>query len=105
MTDERGMKVGPYRVWKKNGTLPGLAMSRSIGDGIGKECGVISTPVFHFFQLFPEKDQFIVVGSDGVWDVMENVEVANFVEKFRNRNAKILRKDILYPATVIFYLA
>ncbi|CAG9316729.1 unnamed protein product [Blepharisma stoltei] len=97
LTDDRGNKVGPFRVWKKNGTLPGLAMSRSIGDGIGKECGVIATPIFHSFQLFPGKDQFIVAGSDGVWDVMENIEVANFVDKFRGRSTKTVRKETIYP--------
>lgn len=75
-------------------------MSRSIGDGIGKECGVIAIPIFHYFQLFPEKDQFIVIGSDGVWDVLENVEVVNFVEKFRQRSAKMPRKETVYPVSV-----
>jgi serine/threonine protein phosphatase PrpC len=28
-------------------------------------------------------DMFIVAASDGVWDVMENEEVVNFVENYR----------------------
>ena len=34
----------PARVWLKEAQLPGLAMSRSVGDTVGKAAGVISTP-------------------------------------------------------------
>lgn len=83
LADDYGRPIGPYRVWKKNGNLPGLAMSRSIGDRLAHEIGVISTPICHTFTLYPSFDQFIVMASDGVWDVMDNFEVANFIEKFR----------------------
>ena len=39
-----GKKIGPMRVWSKHIHQPGLAMSRSLGDGLAKTCGVISTP-------------------------------------------------------------
>ena len=82
VTDSFGKPIGPYRVWLPGKDHPGLAMSRSIGDRIAKRVGVIATPVCHSFQLF-EADQFVVLASDGVWDVMENVEVVNFVEKLK----------------------
>ena len=97
LTDEQGRPIGPYRVWKTNGSLPGLAMSRSLGDRTAHEIGVISTPIFNNFHLFPGFDSFIVMGSDGVWDVMENYEVVNFVEKFRN---KCQNGGSEYPARV-----
>jgi serine/threonine protein phosphatase PrpC len=84
LADDMGRPVGPYRVWKKKGNLPGLAMSRSIGDKVAHEIGVISKPICHTFKLYSGFDQFIVLASDGVWDVMENYEVVNLVEKFRN---------------------
>lgn len=83
LTNEQGVKIGPYRVWKKIGTLPGLAMSRSIGDSIGKEIGVISSPIINSFMLDKNNDLFIVLATDGIWDVMNSNEVINFVEKFR----------------------
>jgi serine/threonine protein phosphatase PrpC len=88
LTDDFGNKVGPFRVWQKNGILPGLAMSRSIGDGVAKEIGVTSEPIYHFFPHFHYRDQFLVMASDGVWDVMENQEVVNFVERFRKKCLK-----------------
>lgn len=85
LTDERGKRVGPYRVWKREGNIPGLAMSRSIGDKIASEVGVISNPITNEFDLYAGHDQFLVMSSDGVWDVMENYEVVNFVERFRKQ--------------------
>jgi serine/threonine protein phosphatase PrpC len=63
-------------------------MSRSIGDFDASNLGVISTPVTTAVQHTPGADFFIVAGSDGIWDVMENEEVANFVEKYRSNCLK-----------------
>ena len=94
ITDNFGKRIGPYRVWLPGKDHPGLAMSRSIGDRIAKRIGVIATPVLHNFNLYPQ-DQFIVLASDGVWDVMENIEVINFIDSIRKdcRNP-----SNLYPA-------
>jgi serine/threonine protein phosphatase PrpC len=62
-----GRKQGPYRVWKPETTLPGLAMSRSLGDSMAKSIGVIATPVVQQFTLEFERDLFAVIASDGVW--------------------------------------
>lgn len=66
LTDNNGDPVGPFRVWKKGCTFPGLAMSRSIGDSKAKRLGVIATPILNVFDI-RENDQFIVMASDGVW--------------------------------------
>ena len=85
VADIMGNKLGPYRVWLPNSDLPGLAMSRSIGDGVAKSVGVISTPVYHYFTIYGDTDQFIVMASDGIWDVMDNMEVVVFIEKFKEK--------------------
>jgi len=41
---KNGQRVGPERVWNKRKQGLGLAMSRSIGDLVAKEIGVISSP-------------------------------------------------------------
>jgi len=71
--------MGPARVWHKDINVPGLAMSRSIGDLIAKNLGVISIPIVTTHNYRPDIDQFLVVGSDGLWDVMSNIEAVNFV--------------------------
>jgi serine/threonine protein phosphatase PrpC len=83
LMDELGRNIGPWRVWRKDANYPGLAMSRSIGDIAGSEIGVISTPLITTHLLRSGEDFFLVSGSDGIWDVMENQEVADFVEAYR----------------------
>jgi serine/threonine protein phosphatase PrpC len=71
-------------VWKDSDE-PGLAMTRSIGDTCGKDIGIISTPIVQHFPRDVEKDQFLIMASDGVWDVMTNEEAVEFVEGSRSR--------------------
>ena len=41
---QNGQWLGPERVWMKNEDTPGLAMSRSLGDGLAHSVGVSSEP-------------------------------------------------------------
>ena len=47
--EDNGDPVGPARVWLKTQNIPGLAMSRSIGDLVAGSVGVIPEP--EFFEL------------------------------------------------------
>lgn len=85
LTNLLGQPVGPARVWNKAGNMPGLAMSRSIGDGVAKKLGVISTPIVKTFFLSPGSDLFLILASDGVWDVLTNTEVIRYVDYFRKQ--------------------
>jgi len=53
------------RVWLPNCDSPGLAMARAFGDFCLKDFGLISVPDVSFRQL-TEKDEFIVLATDGV---------------------------------------
>jgi serine/threonine protein phosphatase PrpC len=66
------------RVWLKNENLPGLAMSRSFGDSTACKVGVNAIPEIKVFDLTPE-DRVLVIASDGVWEFLENQQVANIV--------------------------
>ena len=81
MSDEDGNPVGPYRVWTQTKSMPGLAMSRSLGDEVSKTLGVISTPVVSRFAI---ANDFLIIASDGVWNVITDQEAVDFVEKFRH---------------------
>jgi serine/threonine protein phosphatase PrpC len=87
LMDENGKRVGPYRVWNAEGQLPGLAMSRSLGDRVAHSVGVSSEPIVESFAFEPS-DQFIVVASDGVWDVLENKDAVNLIERFRYKSKR-----------------
>lgn len=76
--DSNGRPMGPLRVWHLNENIPGLAMSRSFGDGAAVEVGVIADPEILEMNL-SEADKFIILASDGVWEFLTNDEVANIV--------------------------
>jgi serine/threonine protein phosphatase PrpC len=84
MMSDDGHYVGPLRVWAKDGTGAGLAMSRSIGDEDAHKNGVISIPEV-LERSFDELDQFLIFASDGVWDYISCEEAVEMVEKERAR--------------------
>jgi len=85
--DEEGKFVGPKRVWLKNEDVPGLAMSRSFGDGVAHSVGVIAEPEIIEYSLLHE-DKFIILASDGIWEFITSDECVGFVKDF------YIKKDI-----------
>jgi len=75
---EKNGVLGPSRVYPRNDDGPGLAVSRSLGDLILHNHGVISEPEITHKEIDPD-DKFIVIGSDGIWDVMNSSEVIGFI--------------------------
>jgi len=63
-------------------------MSRSLGDTCGHDVGIICTPVSETLRRQKGNDMFIVIASDGVWDVMSNEDVVTFVEEKRHKSRK-----------------
>lgn len=57
----------------------GLAVTRSIGDYDMKLQGVIADPELTETLVDPESDSFVVLASDGVWDVMTGEDVIDVV--------------------------
>ncbi|KAK4369267.1 hypothetical protein RND71_013059 [Anisodus tanguticus] len=72
------------RVWLPFDDAPGLAMARAFGDFCLKEYGVISVPEFSH-RILTDRDKFIVLASDGVWDVLSNEEVVEMVSSAPTR--------------------
>ncbi|KAI5072537.1 hypothetical protein GOP47_0012643 [Adiantum capillus-veneris] len=68
------------RIWLPNENKPGLAMARALGDFCLKEYGLSAVPHVYHRQI-SEVDEFVVLATDGVWDVMSNEEVASVVDK------------------------
>jgi serine/threonine protein phosphatase PrpC len=62
------------RVWLKNENLPGLAMTRSIGDLVAGSVGVTWKPEIAIYKMCQE-DRIITIASDGIWEVLENIDV------------------------------
>jgi len=80
---------GKVNLNDKNGDAPrvmqSLAVTRSFGDIRLKRLKyIIVDPEFSEFLLLPE-DQFAVLASDGLWDVMNEDEVVAFVLKYEDK--------------------
>lgn len=75
-----GEDAGPHRVWLATRDLPGLAMSRSIGDDLAHSVGVSAVPEIKERTLY-SPDRFLVYATDGVWDFLSNSQVAKICQK------------------------
>ncbi|RZS21340.1 hypothetical protein BHM03_00053964 [Ensete ventricosum] len=75
---------GVHRVWLPDEDAPGLAMSRAFGDYCIKEYGLISVPEVTQRSI-TSRDQFVVLATDGVWDVISNQEAVDIVSSTKDR--------------------
>lgn len=71
----------PHRVFLKDKMYPGLSMTRSIGDTVGVEAGVISTPAV-ISKRMQQDWRLLLVCSDGVWEFISSQEAVNIVSPF-----------------------
>ena len=64
--------IGPDRIWApgKNSWGPGLALSRAFGDTSARKYGIMAEAEVKTHQITYE-DNFIVIGSDGLFDYMK----------------------------------
>ncbi|XP_050216563.1 probable protein phosphatase 2C 34 [Mercurialis annua] len=85
---------GVHRVWMPNGKRPGLALSRAFGDYCVKDFGLISIPDVTQRSI-TIRDQFVILATDGLWDVISNQEAVQIVSSTPDRQnaAKSLVKS------------
>jgi len=75
---------GSVMIQRVNGSL---AVSRALGDFEYKNVDgkapteqlVSPEPEFYIKERFSEKDEFLVLACDGVWDVMTNEDICDFI--------------------------
>jgi len=77
--------LGELRVWKGASTMPGLTISRSIGDSVAKEVGVIATPYAQRIDFGKMQqaagNKLVVVASPGIWKVFSPKELLELLGK------------------------
>jgi integrin-linked kinase-associated serine/threonine phosphatase 2C len=94
LTNKQGELSGPLRVWADQHG-PGLALTRSLGDFMSKKIGFSSKPVIEKLSL-KEFDHFLVIATDGLWDVLNSSEVVTFILKLgqeKSQAAKLLASE------------
>jgi len=64
-----------------------LSLSRAVGDRFAKPA-VSGEVEIQRFPVYDDKDEFILLASDGLWDVMTSQEVVSYVHKRLNAAPK-----------------
>lgn len=99
MTSRKGV---PRVVWRRERKfsaggvydfIPFLSVSRSLGDFWSfnprtNQFTVSPKPDVHVHPLDPKEQQFVVIASDGLWNVMSPDEVVRFIWDYEHDNQK-----------------
>jgi serine/threonine protein phosphatase PrpC len=78
----------PPRVFCADESYPGCAFTRSLGDTIGKSLGVSAEPELLTYQL-DQSVRCLVIGSDGVFEFMENEAGGVFTRPLDRRSMSL----------------
>ncbi len=74
-------------------------MTRSFGDQSASEVGVIAVPEITEWTL-SENDKFIILASDGIWEVMSSKEAVDVVFPFyKEGNAEKAAQTLVREAS------
>ncbi|KAK9838413.1 hypothetical protein WJX84_007510 [Apatococcus fuscideae] len=84
-----GRSIGPARLWLKDLPFPGLCLSRSFGDAVAATIGCTSKPEVLHRKLQPFQDAFLVLATDGIWDVLKNEQVCEIVTESSDPDAAV----------------
>ena len=82
--DDDGVE-DPPRVWSTKGNYPGTAFTRSIGDAIAQQIGVIAVPELMTLSL-TSNELYLVLATDGVFDILDNQQVIDICNSNSNSN-------------------
>ncbi|CAI9118648.1 OLC1v1020244C1 [Oldenlandia corymbosa var. corymbosa] len=79
--DEETEGGDPPRLWVQNGTYPGTAFTRSVGDSMAEKIGVVAVPEVSAVHL-TSANPFFVVASDGVFEFISSQTVVDMVSRY-----------------------
>ena len=93
----------PFRLYKKDKHKPGLAMSRALGDIDAQQCGLLYEPEIKVFDLTKAEfdsnaHHYVVVASDGVWEMLENEEIVKEIRMNCTCSENIIAEKIAQKA-------
>ena len=71
---ENGIIDNNTRIFFPGQNLPGIALSRALGDLMAKRCGVIREPDIKVFKL-NHNSKYLLIYSDGIWKYLKNEEI------------------------------
>lgn len=85
------------RVFLRDKVIPGLAMSRSLGDTLAASVGVISEPDVSVSKV-QDGWRFVLICSDGVWEFISSQEAVEFVGRYPPAKVQTAANDLAAEA-------
>ena len=75
-------------------------MTRCFGDRAGIPAGIICDPEIIKYSIHPEEEEpVIVIGSDGIFEFLTNIEVFRIIEPFLHHSKlKQAAEKLVYEA-------
>lgn len=96
-----GCDTGPPRVWLKDRRIPGLSMSRAFGDSVLD--GIVTADPQITAHALSEHDRFAVIATDGVWAVMTNEDVIEFVGDRLSMSCQTVAEELVKHAATLWF--
>lgn len=96
--EDDGSFYGPNRVWLRDKEYPGLAMSRSFGDRVAHQVGVIEEPEIKEYS-FLEEDKILIFASDGLFEFMKNQEIIDIIKNYYEEGDIVTCCEDLYKTS------
>ena len=98
IVEETGEVIGSEKAYMGEENTPGLEITRSIGDKIGKYIGVSSSPEVKEYQLTPD-DKFIIIGSTGLWKMLTDIEAVLITRpSWEEKKVEVACEDLISEA-------
>jgi serine/threonine protein phosphatase PrpC len=72
-----------------NGRVFGcLCLTRTFGDTDFKECGIDCEPHIQEISINENKINYIVIASDGIWDIVDDKQLFKMKNELKNENSE-----------------
>jgi hypothetical protein len=73
------------RIFVKGKYYPAIITTRSLGDSIASQIGVVSTPHICRYKMDPKINYYLLMCTDGISNVVKIEDIVNIIENHDNR--------------------
>ncbi|CAD8104502.1 unnamed protein product [Paramecium sonneborni] len=79
-------KTGPLKVKSKKQDIKGVTITRSFGDTLAKQVGIISEPEIHTFQILQEG--FLILATGSILDMIDIIDICRILTPITPPNSQ-----------------
>jgi len=97
VTQAKRSRLKHSRIYLKDTLVPGLSLTRSLGDSIVASIGVTAEPDLGVLTL-SDNDKFVLVGTRGLWEVMDSIEAVRLAAETYEQSAETVPELLVQEA-------